>query len=65
MGHLDNFRNMTLSFGKSYIEQKTISQIQPKALVNPMSSSIKFDKYNLQLQQILNQAYEIFQTRYN
>ena len=56
MGHLDNFRNMTSSFGKSYIEQQTISQIQPGALVNPMSSSRQFDKYNLQLQQILNQA---------
>ena len=31
MGHLDNFRNITSSFGKSYIEQQTISQIQPGA----------------------------------
>jgi hypothetical protein len=58
MGHLDNFRNMFSSFGKSYIEQQIISQIQPGALVNPMSSSRQFDKYNLQLQQILNQVYE-------
>ena len=58
MGHLDNFRNVILSFGKSYIEQLTISQIQHEALVNLMSSSRQFDKYNLQLQQIRNQAYE-------
>ena len=36
MGHLDNFRNITSNFGKSYIEQPTISQIQPEALVDPM-----------------------------
>ena len=48
MGHLDNFRNMTSSFGKSRIEQQTILQIQPGALVNPMSSSRQFDKYNQQ-----------------
>ena len=52
MGHLDNFRNMTSRFGKSYIEQQTISQIQPGALVNLMSRTRQFDKYNLQLQQI-------------
>ena len=47
---------MTPSFGQSYIEQKTISQIQPGAIVNTISNSRQFDKYNLQLQQILNQA---------
>ena len=56
MGHLDNFINMTSSFGKSYIEQQTISQKQPGALVNTKSSSSQFDKYNIQLHQILNQA---------
>ena len=29
MGHLDNIRNMTWIFLKSFIEQQTISQIQP------------------------------------
>ena len=56
MGHLDNFRYMTWSFWKSCIEQQTISKIQPGASVNSMWSSRHFDKYNLQLQQILNQA---------
>ena len=56
MGHLDNSRNMSSSFGKSFIEQQTISQIQLGALVNPMESSRQFYKYNLQLQQIRNQA---------
>ena len=58
MVYRDSFKNITWSFEKSYIEQQTISQIQPRAQVKPMSSSRQFNKYNLQLQKILNQASE-------